>query len=152
MIHKFISNDNKGNVNTLEIGSDYTKISKVVDPVNSDDAVNKRYVDQAAGKFIVTLTPTALDYSGTMDHTVAEINAAYEAGQDVWFRFDDGNGVTGDFPLLAANKISGNTYPSFNSQMFYMDNDLLIGLCTGTTDDGTKRTYSTKAYALTPAS
>lgn len=49
MIHKFISNDNKGNVNTLEIGSDYTKISKVVDPVNDDDVANKKYVDQAGG-------------------------------------------------------------------------------------------------------
>lgn len=36
-------------------------------------------------KFIVTLTPTDLDYSGTMDKTANEITAAYEAGQEIVF-------------------------------------------------------------------
>ena len=37
-------------------------------------------------KFIVTLTPTALDYSGTMDKTPEEISAAYEDGMEIVFR------------------------------------------------------------------
>ena len=36
-------------------------------------------IGNAANPFIVTLTPTALDYSGTMDKTVAEIYAAHQA-------------------------------------------------------------------------
>ena len=43
-------------------------------------------IDNAANAFIVTLTPTALDYSGTMDKTVAEIDAAYQAGKEIIFR------------------------------------------------------------------
>lgn len=148
MIHKFISNDNKGNVNTLEIGSDYTKISKVVDPVNSDDAVNKRYVDQAAGKFIVTLTPTALDYSGTMDKTVVEINAAYEAGQEIWFSLSDGT-LTYNSP---ANLIvdAGSGVVIFNAQLIDVEKNLVLCISTNYSDGGD--TYSTNIYSLTPAS
>lgn len=39
----------------------------------------------SSNKFIVTLTPTAQDFSGTMDKTPAEITAAYNAGQDIEF-------------------------------------------------------------------
>lgn len=155
MIHKFVSNDNKGNVNTLEIGSDYTKISKVVDPVNDDDVANKKYVDQAGGKFIVTLTPTAEDFSGTMDKTVAEINAAYEAGQEIWFKV--GTEAQG-YAYVPANQISlgDRTYPSFEATLLNPGVGLMYaGLMyayTEFTDDGTKQTYSTKVYSLTPAS
>lgn len=102
-------------------------------------------------KFIVTLTPTAQDFSGTMDKTVAEINAAYEAGQEIWFRFDDGNGGIGDIPLMAANSLPSYTYPSFNTQIINEDAGILIFVFTRMTDNGTKQTYSTKFYPLTPA-
>jgi hypothetical protein len=36
-------------------------------------------------KFIVTLTPTKLDFSGTMDKTPQEITAAYNAGKEIVF-------------------------------------------------------------------
>ena len=101
-------------------------------------------------KFIVTLTPTALDYSGTMDKTVAEINAAYEAGQEIWFKIAAGTDWT-EYPLSRVGKISGDTYPSFNCNALYDENNVLVMIYTGTTDYGTETFYSTKLYTLTPA-
>lgn len=51
-------------------------------PGNTNPNVLNTLLDSEASsnKFIVTLTPTAPDYSGTMDKTVAEINAAHKAG------------------------------------------------------------------------
>lgn len=49
MIHKFTSNDNKGNVNSVEVGSTYTKLGRVAPPVEDTDAANKEYVDSVAG-------------------------------------------------------------------------------------------------------
>lgn len=101
-------------------------------------------------KFIVTLTPTALDYSGTMDKTVAEINAAYEAGQEIWFKFYAGSDWT-EYPLSRVGKVSRQAYPSFNCNALYDENNVLVMIYTGTTDSGTEQTYSTKIYTLTPA-
>ena len=42
-------------------------------------------IDVAANPFIVTLTPTAQDMSGTMDKTPAEIDAAIQAGRRIQF-------------------------------------------------------------------
>ena len=102
-------------------------------------------------KFIVTLTPTALDYSGTMDKTVAEINAAYEAGQQIVFRV-----VTGAPTYMEvdcnARWYNGNTYPSFNGFILDDDHDLLIEAFTSATNDGTKQTYGTAIYPLDNAS
>ena len=39
-------------------------------------------------RFVVTLTPTAQDFSGVMDKTCAEITAAFEAGKDIWLDID----------------------------------------------------------------
>ena len=97
------------------------------------------------GKFIVTLTPTLPDYSGTMDKTPAEITAAYEAGQDIEF----------DVPSLSvkckAIEFAVNdgiiqagaivTYRSNGSH-------LLIELLT----HSTASEYFTSVYSLTPAS
>lgn len=101
-------------------------------------------------RFIVTLTPTALDYSGTMDKTVAEINAAYEAGQQIVFRV-----VTGATTYMevdcTARWNNGDTYPSFNGFIFGGDNDTLIYAYTGARNDGTWQNYGTIIYTLTPA-
>ena len=103
-------------------------------------------------KFIVTLTPTALDYSGTMDKTVDEINSAYEAGQEIWFSMDDGNGLTYNVFCDDVLVDSSNIYPSFGSKVIVVLMNALVYLFTGTTNDGTTNTYSTSIYALTPAS
>ena len=105
------------------------------------------------GKFLVTLTPTGLDYSGTMDHTVAEINAAYEAGMEIVF-----NLVVSGYGSLKANvTLVGQTdpesdYPSFAAYLIDENNDVMVVCMTGFTNDGTQQTYSTTIYSLTPAS
>lgn len=102
-------------------------------------------------KFIVTLTPTAADYSGTMDKTVAEINAAYEAGQQIVFRAM--KSATAYMEVdCTARWFNDTTYPSFNGFMLIADNGgALIFAFTGATYDGTRATYDTIIYALTTA-
>ena len=104
-----------------------------------------------AKKFIVTLTPTALDYSGTMDKTVAEINAAYEAGMEVVFHTVTGANDWVETPLAyyAAN---GSDYHGFSTTIIQIAQNLLIVALVASDDDGTKQTYATKVYSLTPAS
>lgn len=105
-----------------------------------------------SNKFLVTLTPTSPDFSGTMDKTVAEINAAYEAGQEIVFRVMMSETTCMDVDCTA--RWHGNTtYPSFNGFILSTDNGgVLIFAYTNATDDGTKQTYSTDVYSLTPAS
>lgn len=102
-------------------------------------------------KFLVTLTPTALDYSGTMDKTVAEINAAYEAGQQIVFRVIMSATKYMDVDCTA-RWFSGATYPSFNGFILDGDSNAFIFAFTSSTDNGTKQTYGTTVYSLTPAS
>ena len=102
-------------------------------------------------KFIVTLTPTALDYSGTMDKTVAEINAAYEAGQEIVFRFVIDQDAHADVAVTAVN-YDAYTYPSFDAFAIMLSANVLVYAYTSYTNDGTKQTYSTVVYSLTPAS
>jgi frataxin-like iron-binding protein CyaY len=101
-------------------------------------------------KFIVTLTPTSEDYSGTMDKTVAEINAAYEAGMEIWFSLEISGASSFEFKCDTVGRASGHNYPSFNGVMYYAN--ALVLVKTLTTNNGTKKTYSTSVYSLTPAS
>lgn len=101
-------------------------------------------------KFIVTLTPTAQDFSGTMDKTVSEINAAYEAGQEIWFKVLTGQDTYTLVPLSNVDKQS-QTYPSFATYVIDIINNMLIVAWTSYTDREEKNTYSTTIYALTPA-
>ena len=108
-------------------------------------------IDVAANPFVVTLTPTALDYSGTMDKTVAEINTAYEAGKKIVFRVMQS--VTAYMDVdCTARWFNGTTYPSFNGFILNSDSDAIIFAHTGATNDGTKQTYETTIYSLTPMS
>jgi hypothetical protein len=122
-------------------------------------AINKAAPKSGGGgsadnRFIVTLTPTAQDFSGTMDKTVAEIDAAYKAGQQLVFRV-----MTSETTYMEADctgrKHNGITYPSFNG--FILSTDVtdnsgkLIYAWTGATNDGTMATYSTAIFTLTPA-
>jgi hypothetical protein len=103
-------------------------------------------------KFIVTLTPTSPNFSGTMDKTVAEINSAYEAGQEIVFRVLTSATEYAYFPLAFAAVIDPFLYMNFGANFFYSVANTLIVLETGATDDGTKQTYGTTIYSLTPAS
>ena len=108
-------------------------------------------IENAINPFIVTLTPTLQDYSGTMDKTVAEINAAYEAGQEIVCRVIAGYETYIEVLCTATGHNSNYTYPSFNSYIITDDGHYIYAF-TGMTDDGTKQTYSTTVYSLTPAS
>ena len=101
--------------------------------------------------FIVTLTPTALDYSGTMDKTVAEIDAAYNAGQEIVFRLYTAASVYIDVPVQLVSTDTDYEYPSFETNVTSASNNVFIFAQTGTTNDGTKATYGTHIYTLTPA-
>lgn len=100
--------------------------------------------------FIVTLTPTALDYSGVMDHTVAEILEAYLANKRIFFDVSDGLGNSSEVAVTQVGASASGAYPSFNAYIIMDGLDVIIYAYTSITDDGTKDTYSTKIYALTP--
>lgn len=101
-------------------------------------------------RFVVTLTPTAQDFRGVMDKTVAEIYAAYVAGKKIVFKVLSGaNGVAYvDCTMVGAD--GSSTYPSFNGFIIYdiSTPNLLIFAYTGATDDGAKVTYNTHIYPL----
>lgn len=102
--------------------------------------------------FIVTLTPTAQDYSGTMDKTVAEIDAAYRMGRKIVFRVIASPMVYMDVDCTSRLN-DGSPFPSFNAS-FITDSplDAFVYIYTGGSDDGTKTSYNTIIYPLTPMS
>lgn len=100
-------------------------------------------------RFIVTLTPTYEDYSGTMDKTVAEINAAYEAGQQIVFRvrYDQvGSYLESSVCVLHS---SGAQNEGFLATVCY--NNMLIVATTGENPSPDSTTYHTVIFPLTPA-
>lgn len=103
-------------------------------------------------KFLVTLTPNNLDFSGTMDKTVAEINAAYEAGQEIWFKVLTGATTYVEVPAAFVGRDTTYDYPNFGAEIVQYGTNAMIVAGTGDTSDGTKQTYSTSVYTLTPAS
>ena len=109
-------------------------------------------IDNAINPFIVTLTPTLQNYSGTMDKTVAEINAAYEAGQEIVFRVLTSAYSYVDVPMSFAGRDTTFQYPNFGAEIIHYSDNLMIVAHTSDTDDGTKSTYETNIYPLTPMS
>lgn len=103
----------------------------------------------SSNKFIVTLTPTSQDFSGTMDKTPEEITAAYNAGQEIEFDIPSLSvkckamefvvNTDGQDPIIQAGAIV--TYRTESSH-------LLIEILTGSADS----LYYTSIYALTPVS
>lgn len=112
-------------------------------------------IEIANNPFIVNLTPTAQDFSGTMDKTVAEINAAYEAGRKIVFRVYSSATVFHEVEVTIVYKGS-ETYPSFNAYLIVIaasaSFDGIVFAHTNTTNNGAKNTYSTTIYHLTPMS
>lgn len=96
-------------------------------------------------KFTVTLTPTAQDFSGTMDKTPAEITAAYGAGQEIVF----------DIPSMSA-RIHATQFLVVNDviiaggMVFYDVNNSPVIITIAT--DSSASTYATQVFATTPAS
>lgn len=102
----------------------------------------------SSNKFIVTLTPTAQDYSGTMDKTVAEINAAYEAGQKIVFSLSAG-GYTYEIPL-AYRSVGSDDNLYFACYIINIGANMII--IAYTSDVQESSTYSAAVYTLTPVS
>ena len=109
-------------------------------------------IESANVPFVVTLTPTAQDFSGTMDKTVAEINAAYEAGRKIVYKvlMSEAQFIYADVTMVYFNSYC--TYPSFNAFVIDDGNNLLIEAMTSATDDAITNTYYTNIYPLTPMS
>ena len=123
-------------------------------PENTNPNILRSLLDSEANnnKYIVTLTPTAQDFSGTMDKTVAEINEAYEAGQEIVFKI---------YPSATAYYEIGCTdvyydqsfeYPRYCADFVQLQENVIIKISTPLGDDGTLQAYDTKVYSLTRAS
>ena len=106
-------------------------------------------IENAVNPFIVTCTPTAQDFSGTMDKTVAEIAEAAGAGMEIVFQISM-NDQWLEFKSNYIGHDSSFAYPSFNA-LFLTDVplDALIYVHTGTTNNGLQDSYSTIIYPLT---
>ena len=119
----------------------------------TDDGTKQTYstaiyqLTQGDNKFIVTLTPTAADFSGTMDKTPQEITAAYNAGMKIVF----------DIPSLYA-QIDADQYLQTDSnikaaaKVFYDIDDAPVLITIATHGDDDNQTYATGIYPLTPIS
>ena len=103
-------------------------------------------------KFIVTLTPTSPDYSGTMDKTVAEMTEAYNAGMQIVWRVVMAEDRYVDVNVTAVMTDASYDYPLFNAYVIEKDSGVLVDAHIPVTNDGTTQTYSTEVYSLTPAS
>ena len=108
-------------------------------------------IENAANAFIVTLTPTALDYSGVMDKTLAEIHEAYMANKRIFFKVV-AQGVVNIAPCSLQTHFSGYEYPAYSAYLIDSTNNIIIYAYVPGATVGTGNTYLTKIYALTPAS
>ena len=109
-------------------------------------------ISAALSPLIVNLTPTAQDMSGVMDKTVSKINEAYELGRRIVFRAWMTSTSWMDTDCTATWHDS-NTFPSFNAYIItHTPTDALLLAGTGATNDGTKNTYVTQIFPLTPMS
>lgn len=114
-------------------------------------------IKNANEPFIVTLTPTAQDFSGTMDKTPQEIYNAYKANRqirakilgvyptentDLWTFMT--SAVLYDSPVPEFSRVNVN----FEFVIVYGDNSFLIQATTSDAAD----VYTTKVFPLTPRS
>lgn len=99
--------------------------------------------------FVVTLHPTAQDFSGTMNKTANEITAAYEAGKKIVFNMVGFPGFDNVF-IPAAWCTYATDAPRCAACAILVDvnsgNQIII--LTSDADNGA--TYSTSVYSLTP--
>lgn len=92
--------------------------------------------------FYIELTPTAQDYSGTMDKTPEEIDAAYRAGRQIRLRIL-GMDADVDATQYGANTNDPEYYQAVANVIY---NGMLVQIITSRLD----QTYNTVIYPLTP--
>lgn len=106
----------------------------------------------ASDLFVITLTPTAEDFSGTHDRTVAEISAAVLSHKKIVFEMDASSiGIPSlrfDATVAQDDSTHENEFSAKGLFVFTGFNSLVL-VETDKYDDGF---YSTVAYPLTPAS
>lgn len=108
-------------------------------------------IENANEPFLVTLTPTAQDFSGTMDKTVGEINAAYEAGRKIVFRVYTSATTYIEVECITRGRnVNEGNYPSFNAYVIDVPNSVLVYMYTGVSAIASTNTYFTLLFTLTP--
>ena len=103
-------------------------------------------------KFIVTLTPTSLDLSGTANKTLNEVNSAYEAGMEIVARISY-NGAVIEAKLVQVIH-GGGYFPTFYWMAIDPQQNMQILAYNANNADDPNPTpfnYSTYIYTLTPA-
>lgn len=110
-------------------------------------------IENTSNPFLVTLTPTAQDFSGTMDKTVGEINAAYEAGRRIMFLvYTSETSYLEAECIIRGRRMDEGDYPSFNAYVIDEPNSVLVYMYTGVSAVANTNTYHTLLYPLTPMS
>jgi len=109
-------------------------------------------IELANDQFVVTFTPTAQDFSGTIDKTWGEVDEAYKAGKTIAFKlYVDQNGSY----LITTNVV---VYGGVGTQSLWFSSYLLINgvgfvkAYSATNPSPDDNTYSTIIYPLTPMS
>ena len=100
--------------------------------------------------FVITVTPTAQDLSGTMDKTPAQILEAYESGKEIKIKVPSS---AHDFSVITPSSIdygeAHDGFPGYASVvaicMWHNGNDYLLVQATTSTSDST---YSTSLFQL----
>lgn len=107
-------------------------------------------ISTATEPFVVSLTVTAPDYSGTMDKTVGDITEAYYSGKRIIFRLTFPQ--LGEYELNAfASASSSFAYPYFHVIVINNTVNVLGDVFTRGTDTPDENRFVTYLYTLTPA-
>ena len=96
----------------------------------------------------VTLTPTAADMSGTMDHTPQELSEAYDDGREIIFGIENPAFDWMHLKPSLVSKTPHRDYYCFQANIidWTQSTPVLINIWT---NDDSNSTYSTHIYALT---
>lgn len=164
-LKRYIATDNHENLEYVEISCLSTDTKPVTGIINGSIAQEvdtgkvlffnefaETWVEQFAfgnggggtvEKFVITLTPTALDYSGSTDKTMADIAAAYAAGKQIVGSLTTADG-TFEIPAQFVLDNGGATVPYF----LVVDDGNNLQIIARPSGDNV---YTTAIYALTPA-
>ena len=119
-----------------------TGIEKIIFERSDIPETGNYYGKVDTGVFTVTLTPTAQDFSGTMDKLPGEIAAAFTQSYRIVLRIPSLNASA------EATQFIGNSVACANVTYDIGGQDVLIQIVTSASDS----TYSTKIFPLTPMS
>lgn len=108
-------------------------------------------VEVVPDTFIVTLTPTAQDFSGTMDKTVGEIKTAYKAGKQIVFRVLSSETRYTDIYSVSFDYDTSDDVLIFYANIFVLDSGAFVIAYNVQLGDSTD-VYSTTIFPLTPMS